>query len=257
MSDLAESIFPDPAPAEAPAVEERPAEASPVVEAAPVVEAPAVVPAPEAAPDQTADRFAPLAALLDERDQKKAEREGRLAAERERDELRAKLQPATVPDPYEDPQGFEQHVQSRVQSVIRQERLNTSYQIASVRHGREAVEEARLWAIDRAQKDPAFSASLDMQSDPVDWIVHQHKRDGLLSQIGDKSLEDFIREQVASDPTKYGLTAPVAATPAPASAAIAQPAVKAAVPPRSIASDATAPANATDQTADFMAIFRK
>jgi hypothetical protein len=255
MSDSAEAIFPDQAApaAEAPVVEPTPTEPAPAVEAAPAAEAqpePALTP-PAPTPEPT-DRHVPITALLDER-------EKRQAAEREAEQLRAKIpqaQPANMPDPYEDPQGFEQHVQSRVQEVIKTERLNTSYQIATVRHGREAVEEARVWAIDRAQKDPAFSASLDMQSDPVDWIVHQHKRDGLLSQIGDKSLEDFIREQVASDPTKYGLTAPVVAA-TPPSAVIAQPAPKAAVPPRSIASDATAPAAATDPSADFMAIFKR
>lgn len=221
---------------------------------APAPEAKAEVPpepAPEPAPEPEASREAksvPLSALLDERDRRKeAERK---AAEYE--SRQAAPAPVEMPDPVDDPHGFASWQNNQVQQALMSQRFEMSDLMARQQYGEETVKTAAEWAMDKAKADPLFATAYMQQPHPIDWIVREHKRSGLINDIGDDADAWFVREA-----EKRGF-APTAPNTAPASAVAASPqALKPAVPPRSIASDASAPKVQGEPAADFMAIFKR
>ncbi len=219
--------------------------------AEPVAEAPAPEPVEPAAevqaetvPEKQDGKFIPIGALMDERDKRKA------AEERIR-QFEAQQPKQAAIDPYDDPQGFAAEQQRLMDERVTQMRFEMSDRFARQQYGDEATKAAIEWGQSRAQSDPVFAASYMRENDPIGWMVQQHQRDGLLSQIGDRSLDDFVRDYVTQNGEKLGLTAPVAATPViPTN--VANQAPKPA-PPRSIASDAPASGNPATSSADFVA----
>jgi hypothetical protein len=237
MTDFLTEVFEAPkdeSPVVAPieAVEKEVSE--PVIEqlSAPVVETPAE---PEKQP-----AMVPIAALLDERDKRKAA-EARIPLE---------TQPAPkVPDPYDDPEGYHNFTQTEINRVAVATRFETSSLIATQAHGEAVVNAAATWAEEKAKADPSFATMYMREAHPIEWIVQQHKRDGLYSQIPQDitSLDELIDREIA----KRGLTAPM--TPQGV-----QPALKSAAPPQSIASDVSLNvAPVIDPLADFNAIFSR
>jgi hypothetical protein len=228
MTDVLAEVFDAPEAIKPEVIVEAPQE--PVI-VEPVVE----LPIPDKQPGMV-----PIAALLDERDKRKAA------------EARIQTQDApqvVVPDPYDDPEGYHKHIQADFQRGVVASRFETSALIAKQTHGAEAVDAAAAWAEEKAKADPSFAAMYMRESHPLDWIVQQHKRDGLYSQIPNdvSSLDEFIEREIA----KRGLTAPIAPLGV-------QPALKPASPPRSIASDASPSTNVTvDPNAEFNAIFNR
>lgn len=205
-----------------------------------VVEAPQE-PEPEPEPPvveaRTEDRI-PIGALLDEREKRKT-----LEAEIERLKQQAPQAQANIPDPYDDPSGFSAHIESQITQARQAQKVDTSYHLAVRDYGKDKVEEARAWALEKAQSDPAFMQQVEVafqtQPLPIDWVIQQHKRDGLVSQIGDRSIDDFVKDYLAKNPALLGQSAP-----APATAAVV-PASASPTPrvPRSLASQATAPSD--------------
>lgn len=181
--------------------------------------------------------YVPIAALLDEREQKKA-----LAQELEQFKRQQPAQPANIPDPYDDPNGFSAHIDSRISEARQAQKVDTSYHLAVRDYGKDKVEEARAWALEKAQSDPVFMQQVEVafqtQPLPIDWVIQQHKRDGLVSQIGDRSIDDFVKDYIAKNPTL------VQSAPAPATAAVV-PAPASPTPrvPRSLASQASSPSD--------------
>jgi len=175
---------------------------------------------------------------MDERDKRKA-----LEAELAR--LREQQQAPEVPNPFDDPDGYAAHQTKMVEERLTQERFAMSDMFARQQHGAETVEKAVEWAGARAAADPAFAMSYMQQRNPIDWIVQQHKRDALLTDIGDVSkLDDwFAREAAKRGYAAVG--APVAATDI---LPVAQP--KPAVPsvkvPRSLATQGSSPSDIRD-----------
>jgi hypothetical protein len=107
-------------------------------------------------------------------------------------------------------------------------------------YGAETVESAAEWASTKPTKTPPSAHHGHRRQNnphPIDWIVQQHKRDALLSDIGDSPDAWFERE--AAKRGYAALSAPVVA----AQAAPMNPAPKPQAPPKSIAGDAS-PANA-------------
>jgi hypothetical protein len=238
----------EPIEAQAPVIEPPVETPVPVTEAHPAPEiAPEPTPAPEPAPEK--DKSVPLPTFLDMRDRAKE-------AERRAAELEARNAPQTppqqMPDPVDDPQGFAAWNDARTQDALTAQRFEMSDLMAKQQYGEEVVKTAADWAMERASTDPVFKAAYMRQPHPLDWIVREHKRSGLLNDIGDNVDDWFVREAAKRG---YQPTAPELA-PAPAVAATPT-AAKPAVPPRSIASDAPAPNVSGDASADFMAIFRK
>lgn len=243
MSDVLDAMFEAPTPEPAPVVET----VAPEVQPAP--EAPAPEPAAEPTPARPEPGFVPIAAVMDERLKRRD-------LEKEVAQLRTQQTPPKAADPYDDPAGFQSEQQQFVDERINTVRFQMSDAMARQVHGADTVDQAVGWANEKAQADPIFAASFMRDANPIDWIVRQHKRDGLLSEIGDvNSVDDWFTREAAKrgyQPTP----APAAVAPATA-AAMTQPAPKPAAPPRSIASDAPASSETSDPAADFMAIFRK
>lgn len=213
------------------------AEIQPAPEPQPAPEQPAPAPAPQpevpvepATEAPRAEQSVPLSVLLAQRDemQQIKRRNAELEAARAQP-----VQPQTIPDPVDDPNGFAAAMREEAQSMLVRQRFEMSKEIATQQYGADAVETARQWAMERASKDPAFDMSLGNQPHPIAWIVQQHKRDGLLSKIGDDP-DAYVRQraaelgyQIAPAPAAVAALAPTMGQPAPA--AVAQP-------PRSLAS---------------------
>lgn len=256
MADFLDQAFPVEQQAEEPAPQpETPIEQQ--VEATqpePAPEAPAPEPAPEVSATEEPKRTVPLPVFLDQRDKLKE-------LERWKAEQEAKArQPVEAPNPYDDPNGFAAWQTQQVQQMIVQDRFERSHETAVERHGEDKVREAIEWATARAQTNPGFAAEYMQNTRPVEWIVQQHQRDALLSDIGDPSkLDDWFAREAAK--RGYALqSAPIAATPAPlAPIAAAQPAQKPAQPPRSLAAETGVAPTAThdDARAEFLSIFDK
>lgn len=214
-------------------------------ESEPVTEAPAPEPVPEPQPKE--EKSIPLGTFLDMRDKARE-------AERRAAELEARLKPASdVPDPYDDPDAYRQYVNNDVQAQVTNLKFQMSDQMARQVHGADTVDKAAEWATERAKSNPAFAAAYMREPHPIDWIVREHKRDSIYSQLPTdvSSLDEYIEREIA----KRSQTAPPAAASVPVVAATAP---KPAPPPRSIASDVTAPnAPVLDEGASFEAIFRK
>lgn len=178
--DAFENIFDNKQADAAPAIEPTetpPAEAVPAAEEAAPVEAVEAVekaePAPASAPQEKGDKFVPLAAMLDERDKRKA-LEAELAAERARRE-----QPAdqTIPDPYDDPAGYSAFVTDMTNRTALAVKFDLSEDMAVGVHGEGAVNAAKEWGAERAAQDPAFRQQFLSARNPIDWVVRQHKQD--------------------------------------------------------------------------------
>jgi hypothetical protein len=251
MSDFLDQAFPEPAPEPTEVIAEVPAtEAAPVTETPTTPEEPVQAPAPETppvpAPQQ--EHSIPLPKYLDER-------ERRREAERRVAEFEARQAPSQRPDPLDDPAGYGAFLESEMETRLSQQRFQMSDIMARQAHGAETVENAVKWAQEKASADPMFAASYMRDPNPIDWIVRQHQRDALLSDIGDVSkLDDWIAREAAK--RGYALpSATLVAAPIPV-AAVTQPAIRPAAPPRSIASEAAATeSTAGDPRAEFMAIF--
>jgi hypothetical protein len=191
---------------------------------------PAVAVEPQPEPEQPREdngRYAPISALQEER-QKRQELERTVAEMRAAQQL--KPQPAEqpkVPDPYDDPQGYRQFIQNETREQLLQERFRMSQEMARTQYGAETVDAAKAWAQDRASRDPAFDMALSQQAHPIAWIVQQHKKDGLMAEIG-TDPDAYVRRRAA----ELGIGA-VPATPA---APVAVPQSAPAPTPRSLVS---------------------
>jgi hypothetical protein len=197
---MGEGSEPQPAPEPAPAPE-------PTPEPAPAAPTPEPQPEPQPAPQPQAEHSVPLAKYLDTRDELKALKAWK--AEQE-----AKQQPpAKAPDPVDDPDGYAAHHERRFEQRLTAQKFEMSDVMARQQHGAEKVEEALNWAASRAEKDPIFAAQYMREQHPIDWIVRQHQRDGLVSQLpGDvTSIDELVEREIA----KRGLIAPQPGAPAP------------------------------------------
>ena len=192
-----------------PSDEAQPIEVAETVEtpiAAPeaAVETPPVIEAkPEVKPEPG---HVPMAALLDERDKRKA-LESRLA-EFER------MQAPQAPDPNLDPVAWQQHQLQGVHQAVIDTRLNMSEVAAKRHYGAELTEAAKTWALDQFQANPAFQAQVLNNPDPYDYAITAYQRDQIASQV---TVDDFkafsawktAQAQVAAAPAATPQSAPV------------------------------------------------
>lgn len=195
-------------------------------------------PTPELEAPKDEPRTVPLATFLDQRDELRE-----LKRQKEQWEAQQR-QPQQRIDPFDDPEGYAAQLEQRLEQGRIQERFALSDRFARKEHGAETVDAAVQWAQQRAQQDPTFAAGYMREADPVDWIVQQHKRDALLSDIGNRSMDDYVRDYIAKNPGLVAQIAPVEAAPV---AAVVQPAAKPTPPPRSIASERTDASRVTPQ----------
>jgi hypothetical protein len=229
------------------------AEPAPVAPAAPEPAAPVAAPPP--APEQT---FAPLAALLDEREKRQAaeKRAAELEQWRQQQEAQARRQP--IPDPAEDPQGYFAHQEQRRQAEAWGMRLEMSKQFAEIRHGADTTNQAFQWGLERCDSDPHFNAKVQASNDPVGLVVAEWQREQLLSEVKPDEFAAF-KAWKAAQAAQPAPMAPQAATPplaAPALAPAAPPAQPAAPRP-SLASAPSASTSAAPIPRDGEATFRQ
>lgn len=226
IEDVVDGKFTEETPAAEAPQPEAPAEAiEPVAEPAP--ETPPEAETPEPAEEA---RTVPLATALDWRDGKKDAERRAQDAERKLAEFEASRQPQNVPDPLDDPKGYNSYLEQQLERRLVAERFESSNEAAREKYGDELVEGATAWALDRAAKDPVFASQYMRERRPIDWIVRQHKREGLLSQIGDGDPDAFVRDYLSKNGERLGLSAPAAAP------VVAVPQQAPATPPRSLAS---------------------
>lgn len=187
---------------------EAPVAPEPVAEAPTEPTAEAEKPTPHRGPDgkfakKEADEpvMVPLKALHETRDEVKA-----LKAQ-----LESLRQPQPeVPDMFADPEGYQAHQRSELQNAILNERLNLSEEIASQQYGEDAIEQAKQWGMQAFQANPALYQSFISQRNPYGFLVAEHRRQSMLSQLGSdpKQIEAFLAWQQAQQ-------APAAAPAAP------------------------------------------
>lgn len=203
---------------------------------------------PEAAkPDPKTDPF--FKGMLDERDR-------RQKAERERDELRAKLQPDKVPSIQENPEAYQEWQQQQIRQAAVENLFNVSEVMAREKHTDAVVDAAIAWGHEQLSSTPGFLQNQLAQKHPMDWLVRQHKKDMLLKEMGDDDPDTWAEKRLAAKAAK---NQPV--TPA-APAAIPQPAPQKPAPPsRSLvhlpASGGGAHAEHFDEDTAFGATFKR
>lgn len=244
MSDDLENVFPTDGEPVQEVVQEPVKEPEPQAETpeAPV-EAPAESQAPEAVaePARPDPGYVPISAMMDERDRRKAAEARALELEQRQPQQVQRI------DPFDDPEAFVAQQQQQVANQVAELRFQMSDQMAREKHGPETVDTAIAWAGERAKSDPVFAASYMRDPNPINWIVQQHKRHGVIEQIGDRTLDDFVKDYVAKNPNL--LAAPVVA----ASAAIPQQASAPVRVPRSLATQGSSPSDIRDIAAGPLA----
>lgn len=231
MADNLDEVFAQPMEAEEPTPNQEPEAA---VEPTPeTVEEPTPPTQPEVEQHRPEPGYVPLNAVLEER-------ERRQAAERRIAEFEAQAKPQEVPDPFDDPAGYQRHFEAQLDQRLQAQRADMSYQFAVREHGKDKVEEARAWAMEKAKSDPVFNQQVGVvfqtEASPVDWVVQQHQRDALLSDIGGNVDDWFTREAA-----KRGYVAQNA--PAPAAPAAIPPASPPVKVPRSLATQGSGPSD--------------
>lgn len=192
---------PDPSPAPEPALEPEP-----VIEQQPE--------------EPKGAHHVPLAVLLDERDKAKAAKQEAAELKRQLAEYQAKATPQAIPDPYEDPQGYQSYVQNQVQQEAFNLRAEMSGQFAEQKFGKETVEAAVAWAMSQTA-DPFLGQRVQQSRSPVEFVVEQYQR------------EQFFQNR-GSDPSANQQLVATPGTAAPQPMA-AQPLQKPQAPPRSLA----------------------
>lgn len=214
-------------PEDVPGAVEAPANTAPVETPPEVVNepAPAPIPSPEpAAKPAIPEGYVPLAAVLDTRDQLKAERDRTKALE---DQLRQFQQPAPSPDD----EGYVDLRLDQTQQAVLSAKLDMSEEMTREKFGNETVDAVRDWAVKRFAEDPSFHQQVLSQRNPYGFAVAQYQRTQALDKLGatvdPSKIEAFLAWQAAQTPDTQSAAAPVAA---------ATPQEQAPIPVRSIAS---------------------
>lgn len=178
-------------------------------------------------PASQEDKHVPLASLLDERDKRKAI-ESELAEMRkwrEEQERKAREAERNAPDPYEDPKGWAAHQQQEVRSMLFNERLNVTEQLARQQYGDETVAEAQRSFLEASQRDPTLGQRLVNEPNPYGFVMQWHKRQKFMSEIGDdpekwrEAERERIRQELMQEVTQQRRPT----TPQPAPSAPAAP----------------------------------
>lgn len=188
-------------------------------EASPATElAPAATPAPAEPPTKTAppEGYVPVQEVQRLR--------------RELQEIRQAQQapPPSPPDRYEDPEGYESFQEQQRQASIINVRLDISEEMARTKHGDDAVTAAQQWALEQYESVPGFQQRVVTHRNPYEFVVQEHQRHQLMSELTADDLAKF-KAWKAGSASPVAMAAPVVASPT-------QPPT----PPRSLAAAANA-----------------
>lgn len=126
----------------------------------------------------------------------KREREKRQEAERKLQELQSPQQPQARPrlDAYEDPDRFQAHFDSGLDQAKWEMRAEISGLRAEQAHGKETVEAAVAWAVERGASDPALGVKVQNSADPVGLLVNEYKQSRTLEALAGRSFEEAAQD---------------------------------------------------------------
>lgn len=205
-------------------------------------EAPAPAPEAEPAPAAPPPGFVPIQAL----DARNA-RIRQLEAEAAQRETPAQPAEQRIPDPVEDPAGFQAYQMQREESIRWQAITSTSQMLANQAHGAETVKAAAEAFAVEVQQRPWLVQELRRQPHPYDWVVNRHQRETALASVTAADLAAFQAWKAAQ-------TAGATTGPTPAAPAAGSPSPTPSTPPRSLASApaAGAPAAQAAPTGDIL-----
>jgi hypothetical protein len=164
-----------------------------------------------------------------------AERERRQNAERELETLRKQTAPPppppqqSIPDRYDDPEGYEAYQAEQQQATILNVKLDLSEDMARGRHGEELVDQAKAWALQRFEQSPAYRQEVLSHRNPYEKAVQDFRRDQVASQVQPDELDEYLAWKASKANPAPSTPAPAALAPAPAPRTAPTP------PPRSIA----------------------
>jgi hypothetical protein len=168
---------------EEPKVEEAPAsEPEPPVAEPPPEGTTITVEAPKPEPG-----FVPFAAVLDERDKRKA-LEAEVAKYREQQVQQP--QPELPTDPFDE--NFVPALTEKFQEALYQQSLQMSERFARQQYGDETTEAALAWARAKCDSDLYFNAQVKASGDPVSHAVREYQRDQIASQVTPDDFQQFI-----------------------------------------------------------------
>jgi hypothetical protein len=131
--------------------------------------------------------FVPIAVMLDARDKAKA-------AEAELAQLRGAQQPEepkALPDMFEDPEGYTAAIIAQQDEKLFNNTLAISHRFATQQHGKELTDEAVQWGWQRCQSDPAFNTKVRTSPDPIGLAVEEYQRDQIASEVTPDELQAF------------------------------------------------------------------
>lgn len=234
--------------------------AAPEAAAPASTEAPAPAPAPapgapaEPAPADPAAHPVPLATFLDTRDRAaKAEaRAKELEAKIAEQEAKSR-QP--IPDRNQDPEAFEDFRAQQYEERLLNMTLNNSERFATISHGKETVDQAKAWALERFQADPLYHQKVMSSSDAYELVVQDFKQSQAMTALNDPgALDAFLAwhaTQAAAPQAGQPLQSP---QPAPAIRAPAPVAPRASLAGAPSAGRSSAP-EARDGASTFGAMF--
>jgi hypothetical protein len=151
--------------------------------------------------DDSPSRMVPQKALHESREKFKDANRRAEEAERQLAEYRnqqaTQAQPVPVlPDPYDDPTGYQAAIDAKIDARFTTEKLARSKISAVEKFGEETTNTALNWAISRATSDPTFEKIAIANLDPVAWVIDQHKRHTELNDF-ETDREAFIRREAA------------------------------------------------------------
>jgi len=143
--------------------------------------------------------FVPFAAVLDERDKRKA-LEARLAS------MQPEPAAQEVPDMFDNPEGYTEYLQNQMEGRLYQQTLTLSERFARQQHGDELTNKALEWGRSRADADPIFNEQVRRSADPVGFAVTEFNKEQIYSTVKPDELEKFRAWQEAQaavqQPTK-------------------------------------------------------
>jgi len=207
-----QSAAPAAEPTPAPAPEAAPEAPSSEVTAQPEAQAP--VTQQPAAPHESQDPMAPVRALLDEREKRRAAeaRANQLEAWRADQERRRREVTEQAPNLLEDPEGYhaywenrhralEQGFQQKLQHTITRERIESSTEKWTDKLGEEEFNKLRAWS---ATMPPQWVKHAESQRDPFGFAKREFDKQQeakraqeLTGKLGGRDFDAYVEELVA------------------------------------------------------------
>lgn len=112
--------------------------------------------------------------------------------------LQAAQQATNTPDPYDDPQAYNQYQQGEIARQVAEQvamsNFTHSRNRAFEKYGAEFMDGVAKWGGEYAAANPEFEARMLAQADPAEWVIQQKKRTEELSSF-DADRAAFIRAE--------------------------------------------------------------